>query len=108
MGSRIPNITPASNIKISDRVEIFQRLNPERIGGNQKDAILHKRHHKLHDLNNWYDMGYDIAFDIGYDIMQKKTEHGIGNDIWYDVNFITLIMKYVPVEICSKNGPRWP
>ncbi len=53
-------------------------------------------------------MGYDIAFDIGYDIMQKKTEHGIGNDIWYDVNFITLIMKYVPVEICSKNGPRWP
>jgi hypothetical protein len=33
-GPRIPNITPSSYIQISNRVEIFQRFNPEWIRGN--------------------------------------------------------------------------
>ncbi len=73
----MPNITSASNIKISYRVEIFQRFNPERIGGNHTDAILRKQHHKL--CNTGYYIGYNIVYDNN-DIIDDT-----GWDIRYDI-----------------------
>ena len=58
-----PNITPSSDIQISNWVKVFQRFNPEWLEDNNTGAILHKQ------LPKYYNIRYDIVYDIVYDII---------------------------------------
>ncbi len=77
-GPRIPNISTASDIKVSHWIIILQRFQPDWIGCHQADAILHTKQKTIRDIS------LDIGYDIGYYIASKE----------------------VPVKVPKRKSPR--